>query len=70
MIRRQKLTQRERQVIELIAVGLTDREIAVQLAISSRTVSTHVTGILTALNANNRAHAVYLHYCPKIHQMS
>lgn len=70
MVRRQKLTPRERQVIELVAQGLTDREIGRELTITPRTVSTHVQGILTALNANNRAHAVYLHYCQKIHQMS
>lgn len=51
------LTERETEVLHLIADGLTDREIAAALTISPRTVTTHVSGILHKLGARNRAEA-------------
>jgi NarL family two-component system response regulator LiaR len=44
-------------VLRLIASGKTDREIAEELFISVRTVSTHVSNILNKINAVNRTEA-------------
>jgi RNA polymerase sigma factor (sigma-70 family) len=49
------LTPREREVLDLVALGLTNRDIAQQLYISEGTVKTHVTHLLTRLNLRNRA---------------
>ncbi len=52
-----RLTTRERDVLRLIADGLTDRDIAAALTISRRTVETHVSSILRKLEVRNRAEA-------------
>jgi predicted ATPase/DNA-binding CsgD family transcriptional regulator len=54
----QRLTPRESQVAELVARGLTNREIAAQLYLSARTVETHVDHILTKLGLSTRAQLV------------
>jgi len=51
------LTQREMEVIRLVAQGKTDREIAEELVIGVRTVTTHVGNILNKIGAANRAEA-------------
>lgn len=51
------LSQREEEVLRLLADGLTDREVADRLVISPRTVETHVSNILHKLNVKNRAQA-------------
>ena len=51
------LTQREVEVLRLIALGMTDREIAEALIISARTVGTHVSNILNKIGAINRTEA-------------
>ena len=51
------LTQREAEVLRLVAAGKTDREIAEELVIGVRTVSTHVSNILNKTNAANRTEA-------------
>ena len=51
------LTQREVEVLRLIASGKTDREIAEELFIGVRTVSTHVGNILNKTNSANRTEA-------------
>jgi DNA-binding NarL/FixJ family response regulator len=52
------LTQREKEVLELVARGARDREIAHQFVISESTVKKHVQNILRKLQARNRAEAV------------
>ncbi len=49
-----RLTRRERQVAELIAEGLSNKEIAATLVISQRTAESHVEHILTKLNVTSR----------------
>ncbi|MFQ6030139.1 MAG: helix-turn-helix transcriptional regulator, partial [Dehalococcoidia bacterium] len=51
------LTQREVEVLRLVAAGKTDREIADDLFIGVRTVSSHVSNILNKINALNRVEA-------------
>jgi DNA-binding NarL/FixJ family response regulator len=48
------LTKRERQVIELIADGFTNKEIAQMLHLSTHTVKSHVHNILEKLALNTR----------------
>jgi NarL family two-component system response regulator LiaR len=54
------LTGREREVLALMSQGLTNAEIAERLTVSESTVKFHVRGILSKLNAANRAEAVNL----------
>jgi two-component system response regulator NreC len=50
-----KLTQREQQVLTLIAEGLTNKQIGEELGISSRTVARHRDNITQKLNLSSRA---------------
>ena len=52
------LTERERQVLRLLAQGLQNKEIAAQLGIQERTVKFHISGIMQKLNVTNRVEAV------------
>lgn len=52
------LTGREREILALLAEGLTSRQIASQLVISERTVNTHIGNIYRKLHVNNRVDAV------------
>ena len=54
------LTDRETEVLELLAQGKTNNEIAESLVISQRTVKFHVSSILKKLGASNRTKAVTL----------
>lgn len=56
------LSPRQVEVIELIAIGCVDKEIADRLGISSDTVDSHVREIFQKLDAKTRAHAVYIFY--------
>ena len=53
----EELTEREREVLRLVAEGATNREIASKLFISANTVSFHMKNILGKLHLKNRAHA-------------
>jgi len=56
--RKPRLTAREREVLQLVAAGRSNKEIGTRLRISERTAKFHVTAILTKLGAGNRAQAV------------
>ena len=52
-----ELTDREREVLHLVADGLTNAAIAARLVVSPKTVRNHVSNILTKLQVTNRAEA-------------
>jgi DNA-binding NarL/FixJ family response regulator len=57
-----ELTDREREVVALVAGGLSNEEIANELYISPATARTHVSRAMTKLNARDRAQLVVLAY--------
>jgi two-component system, NarL family, nitrate/nitrite response regulator NarL len=52
-----ELTEREQQVLELVAAGLSNKEIGQQLYLSEKTVKHHMTNILQKLQVRNRVEA-------------
>ncbi|MCS7324052.1 MAG: response regulator transcription factor [Anaerolineae bacterium] len=52
-----ELSEREREVLALIAQGLSNREVAARLHITEGTVKNHVSNILSKLHAENRTQA-------------
>ena len=57
-IEAQPLTDREREVLSLVAEGNSNKVIGDYLSISERTVKSHLTYIMTKLRASDRTHAV------------
>ncbi|HWE89683.1 MAG TPA: response regulator transcription factor [Pseudonocardiaceae bacterium] len=57
-----ELTEREREVLALVAGGLSNDEIAAHLVISPATARTHVSRVMTKLRARDRAQLVVLAY--------
>lgn len=53
-----ELTEREREVLDLVARGLTNTEIARRLVLSAKTVRNHVSNVFTKLQVAGRAEAV------------
>ena len=57
-----ELTSREREVLQLLAQGLSNAEIGTQLYIGETTVKTHVTRVLQKLDVRDRAQAIVVAY--------
>lgn len=57
-----QLTEREREVLSLVARGLSNTELASTLHVSLPTVKTHVSRILTKLDARDRTQLVVIAY--------
>lgn len=55
---RASLTKRQREILQLLANGLSTDEVATRLALSAETVRTHMKALLARLEARDRAHAV------------
>jgi DNA-binding NarL/FixJ family response regulator len=53
-----ELTAREREVLSLLADGMSTKQIATELVITPRTIGTHVQNILGKLGVHSRAQAV------------
>ena len=53
-----QLTDREREVLELVAQGRSNADIAARLQLSQKTVRNHVSNILTKLQVADRAQAI------------
>jgi non-specific serine/threonine protein kinase len=58
IVRDAVLSDRQRMVVELVAQGLTNAQVAAKLGISHRTVESHVHNVKTALNLSTRAQLV------------
>ena len=56
------LSPKELKVLTLVAEGMSDKEIGVELKISERTVQTHLTRILLKLQAKNRVNAAIVFF--------
>jgi DNA-binding NarL/FixJ family response regulator len=54
----EKLTDREEEILNLLAAGLSNKEIAQKLSLSEGTVKNHISAILAKLHANDRTQAV------------
>ncbi len=62
LIRQERLTRRELQVLTLIGQGLADKEIAARIGATAKTVQFHVANVLGKLGAQNRTDAVRIAY--------
>lgn len=58
----ERLTAREREIVALVATGMSNEEIAAHLVISHATVKTHVSRSITKLGARDRAQLVVFAY--------
>ncbi|MFD0966215.1 response regulator [Seminibacterium arietis] len=57
-----QLTEREMDVLQLVATGLSNKQIALQLFISEETVKVHIRNVLRKLNVHSRVAATVLYF--------
>ena len=62
-----ELSTRERQVLDLLRLGLTNRQIAERLCVSANTVNKHVQQVLRRLGVGNRVLAVMQAHSTRVH---
>jgi len=55
-----ELTDRQREILPLVALGMSNAQIGRQLYLGTETVKTHVARMLVKLGAASRAHAVHI----------
>ena len=58
MVNRFKISEKESQILKLVAEGKTAREVAVLKSVAERTVTFHLSNIMDKLNAENKAEAI------------
>jgi DNA-binding NarL/FixJ family response regulator len=56
--RQPSLSKREREIMDLLAQGMTGEDVAAHLVLSSETVKTHIRNAMSKLEANTRVHAI------------
>jgi DNA-binding NarL/FixJ family response regulator len=59
-VSRSGLSSREIEVLELLARGMSNKEIAHKLSLADGTIKSHIKNILTKLDANDRTHAAFI----------
>lgn len=59
------LSRKERAILDALAEGLTNKELAVRLDISTNTVKFHLSNVFDKLSVKNRAQAIAHYYASK-----
>ena len=67
--REDMLTAREREILQLLADGMSNADVAQRLFISQETVKSHVRHILAKLEADTRTHAVAIALARRDHRL-
>jgi len=58
--RLRQLTERQTEILWLVAEGLSNKEVALRLQLQEKTVKHHITGVLSKLNVRNRTEAALM----------
>ncbi|RVA60232.1 response regulator transcription factor, partial [Mesorhizobium sp. M7A.F.Ca.CA.001.08.1.1] len=58
--RLRQLTDRQTEILRLVAEGLSNKEVALRLELQEKTVKHHMTGVLSKLNVRNRTEAALM----------
>jgi two-component system, NarL family, nitrate/nitrite response regulator NarP len=61
-----QLTRKERALLESLATGLTNKDLAREFGISANTVKFHLSNLFEKLNVKNRAHAIAFFYSSRL----